>query len=342
GAAPVAALPLPGDGGDGDQGGDGGAGVGDELLRPVDHPVPVLEAGRGAGAAGVGAGLRLGEAGGGELLAAGEGGQMPFLLRGGAEGEDRHRAEAEPGLEGDGDRLVHAGQLLDGDAQGEVVPALPVVRAGQGQAEQAHRSHLGEDLHRQAALGVVGVAGGGDDLVGEVAHPGGQALVLLAERLGAGRGRGAGGAGRGAGHGGLLVRAGGVQEWVPGPGAVGPSAAASAAATAASRRAWRSAGASTMLPSCVKTPVPWCSAAASTPRAQAAWAGLGRKASRIAATWPGWMHAVAVKPLAAASSAAVRCPASSAISVWIASMALRSWARAARSTLERAWRTTSR
>src|SRR5699024_4351591 len=69
--AAVGTGALPGDGGDGDQGGDGGAGVGDELLGPVQHPLPVLEPGRGAGAAGVGTGLRLGEPEGGELLAAG-------------------------------------------------------------------------------------------------------------------------------------------------------------------------------------------------------------------------------------------------------------------------------
>ena len=45
-------------------GGDVGAGVGDERLLAVDHPLAraVVEHGRGAGAAGVAAGLGLGEA----------------------------------------------------------------------------------------------------------------------------------------------------------------------------------------------------------------------------------------------------------------------------------------
>src|SRR5699024_11821196 len=67
----------PGDGGDGDQGGDRGAGGGDELLGPVQHPLPVLEPGGGAGAAGIGDGPGPGEPGGGGGLGAGQGRGAP-------------------------------------------------------------------------------------------------------------------------------------------------------------------------------------------------------------------------------------------------------------------------
>src|SRR5690606_5909409 len=185
----------------------------------------------------------------------------------GAEGEDRHGAEPEPGLEGHCDRLVHAGELLDGDAEGEVVAALPVVLARDRKAEQAHLPHLGDDLHRQAAGGVVLVAGGGDDLVGEVAHLGGEALVLDGQHLRAGRRRGAGG-GDGGGlrcGAGLGNRAGGRAHrrvsfegfWL-----------ASTASWRARRvRAWRSRGPSTIRPSWAKTPSPALSAVASRARA---------------------------------------------------------------------------
>src|SRR5699024_4742742 len=47
---------------------------------------------------------------------------------------------------GDGDRGVHPGQFLQGQTQGEVVAAHPAVFFGKRQTEQAHLTHLGDDL----------------------------------------------------------------------------------------------------------------------------------------------------------------------------------------------------
>src|SRR5699024_8820935 len=191
---------------------------------------------------------------------------------------------------------VHAGELLDGDAEGEVVPALPVVLARDGQAEQTHPPHLGDDLHRQAAGGVVLVAGGGDDLVGEVAHLGGQALVLLREHLGAG--------GRGGGQQGAHRRV----SFSGRTSVSGEAAGSWVSARASGVRAWRSSGPSTIRPSWAKTPLPTRSAASSSSRARSTSSADGAYASRTTPTWSGCRQAVAVKPLAAASTASARRP----------------------------------
>ena len=97
-------------------------------------------------------------------------GSSSLLLLLGAEAEDRHRAEADAGLEGDRERLVDAAERLDREAQGEVVAALPAVLLGERQAEQPQLAHLRDDVERQRvrAVGLVGARR--DDLVGEVAH----------------------------------------------------------------------------------------------------------------------------------------------------------------------------
>ena len=64
-------------------------------------------------------------------------GQPALALLLGAELEDRVGAEADPGLEGDGHRLVDPAELLDGDAQRGEVGAAAAVLLGERQAEQA-------------------------------------------------------------------------------------------------------------------------------------------------------------------------------------------------------------
>ena len=59
-----------------------GAGVGDELLGAVDHPLAVVEARAGADVAGVAAGLGLGEAEGAELCARAQVRQIALALLG--------------------------------------------------------------------------------------------------------------------------------------------------------------------------------------------------------------------------------------------------------------------
>ncbi len=61
-----------------------------------------------------------------EPLAAAQRRQPFLLLRGGAEAVDRHRAERDARLQGDGHRRVDPGQLVQGQAEGEVVTAHPV------------------------------------------------------------------------------------------------------------------------------------------------------------------------------------------------------------------------
>ena len=120
--------------------------------------------------AGVRAGVGLRQPEPRERLAPREHRDPLLLLRLGAAAPHRHRPEPDPGLERHGDRLVDARELLDREAQVDVVAALPAVLDGERQAEQPHLPHLGEDLVGQLALRVVLVRGGGHDGVGEVAH----------------------------------------------------------------------------------------------------------------------------------------------------------------------------
>jgi hypothetical protein len=98
-----------------------------------------------------------------------------------AEAVDRHRAERDPGLQRDGDGRVDAGQLLQGEAEGEVVAAHAAVLLRDGQAEQPHRAHLRDDLVGELLALVELADDGGDLLAREVLDGGAQRLVLLAE-----------------------------------------------------------------------------------------------------------------------------------------------------------------
>ena len=107
-----------GAGGDRDQRGDGGARVGDEHLLAVDHPLVAVQLGPGAGGPGVGAGVRLGEPEGAQRPARHQVGEPLRLLLLGAEVEDGVGAQRHPGFQGDGQRRVDPGDLLDGDGTG--------------------------------------------------------------------------------------------------------------------------------------------------------------------------------------------------------------------------------
>ena len=175
-------LARPGERGDGDERRDRRARVGDERLLAVDHPLPrrLVEPGPGAGAAGVAAGVRLGQPEAAERPAGAQVGQPALLLLGRAELVDRVGAEPDAGLQRDRQRLVGAGDLLDGHAQpGQVTAAA--VRLGERDAEQpelAHRLH-GLDGERVVAVPRLGVR---FDLgLDELAHDGPQRLVLLGQ-----------------------------------------------------------------------------------------------------------------------------------------------------------------
>src|SRR6185437_16914344 len=77
---------------------------------------------------------------------------------------------------------VDPGQFLQGQAQGEVVPAHAAVLLGDRQAEQAHRAHLGHDLVRELAPLVEFADDRGDLLAGELLDGGAQRRLLLGQR----------------------------------------------------------------------------------------------------------------------------------------------------------------
>jgi hypothetical protein len=167
--------------GDGDDLGDVRAGVRDEALGPVDHPLVAVEAGGGAGGSGVGPAAGLGQAEGTELLAGRELREPLRLLLVRAEAVDGHRAERHPRLQGDRDGRVDARELLQGEAEGEVVPAHAAELLADGQAEQAHRAHLAHELVRELLALVEVPDDRGDLLLREVLDGGPQGGVLLAE-----------------------------------------------------------------------------------------------------------------------------------------------------------------
>src|SRR5918995_731511 len=185
--------PPAGAGSDGDQRRDLGARVGDERLLAVDHPLAVargvaasrrlaaFEPSRGAGAGGAAAGEGPGQADPAERSAGAQVGQPLLALRLGAEPVDRVGAEPDAGLERDGERLVDAGQLLDGDAERGEVGAAAAVLLGERDAEQAEPAHLAHDVEREGVVGVPALGVGRDLGLGEVTHDLAQGLLLVGE-----------------------------------------------------------------------------------------------------------------------------------------------------------------
>ena len=97
----------------------------------ITHSPPTRRAGPGSGAAGVAAGVGFGQPEAAQRAPGAQVGQPALLLLGRAELVDRVGAEPDAGLQRDGQRLVGAGDLLDGHAQpGEVAAAA--VRLGNG------------------------------------------------------------------------------------------------------------------------------------------------------------------------------------------------------------------
>ena len=115
-------------------------------------------------------------------LAADELRQPRRLLLVGAEPVDRHRAERDRGLERDRHAGVDPGQLLQGEAEREVVAAHAADRLRERQPEQAHLAHLPDDVVREGVIFVVLADHRRHDVVGEGAHARAQGFVLLVER----------------------------------------------------------------------------------------------------------------------------------------------------------------
>ena len=131
----LAVILLPGHGGDSHELGDVGSRVGDELLVAVDYPLIAVLLRGGLGAARIGTGFRLGEAEARQAFARDELWQPLLLLLLGAEAVDGHDAQRDSCLQGDGNGLVHAGELLQRDAQRHVIAAHAAVFFADGQAE---------------------------------------------------------------------------------------------------------------------------------------------------------------------------------------------------------------
>ena len=78
-----------------------------------------------------------------------------LLLFLGTEAVDRHRAEADAGLQRDRHRLVDLAEFLERQRQREVVTAHAAVLLRERQAEQPHLAHLRDDFVREAVLFIV-------------------------------------------------------------------------------------------------------------------------------------------------------------------------------------------
>ena len=155
--------------------------VGDVGLRPVDHAVVAVAHGAGLDARHVGAGVGLGDAEAGDLLALDRGHEVLLLLLLGAEQEDRRGGHV--GVHGDAHRqpaAVGLGHLLGEHEVAVVVAALAAVLLRVGETEEAELAHAREDpVVEGLLLPALGV--GGQLLLHERADRLAQAVVVLGE-----------------------------------------------------------------------------------------------------------------------------------------------------------------
>ncbi len=158
--------------------------VGDEGLGAVDDVAAVDLPGVGGDAGDVGAGARLGDAEGADLLAGDPWHQPALLLLLGAEVEDRRHRDRGVGVEAGGDAAGAAGarQLLDPDRVVQVGAALAAELLGELEAEEAELGAAGVELAGEFARRLPLVDVGGDLLDDEATDRLAQLLVLLAER----------------------------------------------------------------------------------------------------------------------------------------------------------------
>ena len=132
-----------GDGRDRDDAGDVGAGVGDELLGAVDHPLAVLQARARAHVAGVRARLGLGQAEGAELARRRTAAAATRASAPRAEQVDRLGAQRGVRAQRDRHRRVDPRELLDRERVGERVAAAAAVLLGEGDPHQVELAELG-------------------------------------------------------------------------------------------------------------------------------------------------------------------------------------------------------
>ena len=83
--------------------------------------------------------------------------------------------------DGDRDRRVHSGQLLDGERVGKRVGAGAPVFLGEGDAHQAELRKAGDDLVGKAVLAIELGGYRGELTLGKLPHRAAQELVLVGE-----------------------------------------------------------------------------------------------------------------------------------------------------------------
>ena len=182
----LAAVGRPGDRGDRDQPGDVGARVGDERLGAVDDPLAAVVGDRAVVVVPPASEPAPGSVRPNAPIIAPERSRgshsrfcssVPNRKIGIAPSET-------PGLQRDRHRRVDPGQLLQGDAQREVVAAHAAVLLGERQAEQPHLAHLADDVVGELVALVEVADGRRHDLLGELLDGLAQRLELVAEGAG--------------------------------------------------------------------------------------------------------------------------------------------------------------
>ncbi|MNM80956.1 hypothetical protein D3C81_929390 [compost metagenome] len=131
----------------------GAAGAGDEGLGAVQHVFVALTASAGAQARGVGAGVRFGQAVGGEQFAGDQAGQPLLLQRRIAERGEHPAGHVVDGDVGGGGDAA-GGQLFEDQRRGQPRQAQPAVVLADVQAEVALFGGAADHVHREVVLAV--------------------------------------------------------------------------------------------------------------------------------------------------------------------------------------------
>ena len=154
-------------------------GIGDERLRPVDHPFVAVELGLRPGGAGVRPRLRLGEAEGSKGAPRQQVGQPARLLLIRPERCDGVDPEPDRSLEGDPHRLIDSAHLLDRYTEAGEIAAASADLLGKRQTEETEVSHLVHHVERQMVVSIPSSSVGCDLGFRELPHHLAEHLVLL-------------------------------------------------------------------------------------------------------------------------------------------------------------------
>ena len=167
--------------GHGDDRGDGRAGVRDERLLTVDHPLVTIERRCRTGAARIAARVGLGETEGAEPPARAQIRQPLLALVLGAELKDRVGPQADARLDGDPHRLIDASQLLECDAERREVGAAAAVLGWEREAEEAEVAHRDDRVDGEGVRAVPLLRMRRDLSLGELADDLAEGLLFVAQ-----------------------------------------------------------------------------------------------------------------------------------------------------------------